>query len=425
MNRVIRARAAIGCTKYTILGFLGSLIVLASLHAQTATQEPGNANTTAAAPSTPVAAQAPEDMTKKITDLVNAGRYAEAQALTTGLLVAYPHDQRLIKTKALLDKLLAPTAPANRGAGSDQPANNLAQSAANTNDEQLAGMDRVDYNALIELARETQQTADLTEQTKLLKQFMGQSASFLKKHPNQMLLWQLRAAAAISLNDPMAGYEAGQRLLASGAADSNDTNLQRLLGQLKNKGWLDQQGAEQAKKQAEEEKDRPRDIAVTFSGDASEDGTVRGHGGSDIPLNLRSKLEPEVKALLRSRFPHTNVVVNTSDPGEPALRVTINAHDTNWNHSCGLFSCDVFVSSQILVSCTTPAGLSVNRAFALDLKRSVSKGNSSFSERLFARSLPDWIGEAVLQRVRGVVDEDPVRMSLSDPTPLSSATGSK
>jgi hypothetical protein len=42
----------------------------------------------------------------------------------------------------------------------------------------------------------------------------------------------------------MAGYDAGQKLLAAGAADRSDLNLQQLLAQLKNKGWLDRQTAE-------------------------------------------------------------------------------------------------------------------------------------------------------------------------------------
>ena len=46
----------------------------------------------------------------------------------------------------------------------------------------------------------------------------------------------------------MAGYEAGQKLLSAGAADSSDPALQQLLGQLKGKGWLDKQKAEDDKK---------------------------------------------------------------------------------------------------------------------------------------------------------------------------------
>lgn len=224
-------------------------LVLASvclLSAQQPSTSPAAPNTEAATPAP--AAHAPDEVTNKITGLVHDGKYAEAQQLTTALLVAYPDDQRLIKAKALLEKLLAPAGSANATPDSNPPTTNIApaQSATATIAGQLTGMDKVDYNALIELARQAQQTTDLSQQKTLLQQLMTDSAAFLQRHPDQMLLWQLRAATAISLNDPRAGYKAGQTLIAMGAADSNDPNLQHLLGQLKNKGWLDQQGVEKA-----------------------------------------------------------------------------------------------------------------------------------------------------------------------------------
>jgi hypothetical protein len=225
-----------------IVGVLLGLICLAPLQAQTGEPSDGNAP----APSPASSGQAPDEVTRKLTDLVHAGKYTEAQQLTTGLLAAYPTDQRLLKAKALIEKMLSP-------GGQATPANNQpAQAAANAHVEPLTGMDKVDYNALIVLARQAKQTTDLAEQEKQLLQFMDQSNSFLQKHPDQMLLWQLRVASAISLNDPTAGYEAGQKLLAAGAADSDDPGLQGLLGQLKNKGWLDKQQAEtQAEKKME------------------------------------------------------------------------------------------------------------------------------------------------------------------------------
>lgn len=257
MNRLYRASPTIAPAKHTILNFLVSLIVLSSLHAQTATKDPpANANATAGAPTIPVAGQASDDVTRKITDLVNAGKYAEAQQLTTGLLVAYPDDQRLIKAKVLLEKLLAPGGSENAAPVSNQPTNNAvpAPPAANTNADQLTGMDKVEYNSLIELARQAQQTSDLDQQKASLKQFMDESSTFLQKHPDQMLLWQIRAASALSLSDPNAGYEAGQKLLAAGAADSNDPNLQQLISKLKIKGWFDQRGVEEANQKIEEGK---------------------------------------------------------------------------------------------------------------------------------------------------------------------------
>ncbi len=265
-------------SKSLILGFLPVLICLPSLYAQTTTSAP-DSKITAASPAP--TAQAPDDVTNKITDLVHAGKYVEAQGLTAGLLLAYPGDQRLIKAKALLEKLVAPGGSAPATSGSNQSTNNdaRAQPAATTSAEQLTGMDRVDYSALIVLARQAQQDTDLEQQKASLKQFMDQSNVFLQKHPDQLLLWQLRAASAISLNDPMAGYEAGQKLLALGAADSNDPNLQVLLGQLKNKGWLDKKGAEEAQHLAQ-----ARELAEQFRGVwywwvAGKDAKTKGMAG--------------------------------------------------------------------------------------------------------------------------------------------------
>jgi hypothetical protein len=230
--------------KSVLLGFVLVLTTACGSYAQQLTNVPADSHATAA--NTTAAGQAPDDATKKITELVHAGKYAEAQKLTTGLLVAYPDDQRLVKAKAMLDKLLAAAGSAAPGADSHQPSSNSvsAQPPAHSNAEQLDGMDKVDYTALTELVRQAQQTTDLPEQTGLLQQFMDQSGPFLQKHPEQMLLWQLRAVSAITLNAPLAGFDAAQKLLAAGAADSKDTNMLQLLAKLKLLGWLDKQQAE-------------------------------------------------------------------------------------------------------------------------------------------------------------------------------------
>ena len=209
-------------------------------------QSKAPADPNAKAADAPTSGQAPDAVMKKLSELVNASKYAEAQQLTAGMLLAFPDDQRLIKAKALLDKSLANAAATTTTPGSNPAVTNetSTQPAANEKGGLLTGMDRVDYNALIVLARKAQENTDLEQQKASLKQFMDQSSPFLQKHPNEMLLWQLRAASAISLNDPMAGYDAGQKLLAAGAADSNDPNLQQLLAELRNKGWLDKETAD-------------------------------------------------------------------------------------------------------------------------------------------------------------------------------------
>lgn len=290
-----RLRRLFICGLFLVLGGL------ASLRAQTV---PTNSN---AVPGPPSAAQASDEMTKRITDLVDAGKYAEAQELTTGLLVAYPDDQRLIKTQALLKQLLASkaAAPLNAGVNSaDQPATDAGH---------LTGMDKVDYNALIEQARQAQETTDPEQQKSSLQRFLSDSKLFLQKHPEQMLLWQIRAAAAISVGNPDAGYQAAQKLLAAGAVDSNDAALQRLLGQLKNNGWLDKQGVENFKKYAW--------IVGTWSVSWSfgEKPDQHGDGGKEVFSKSDSG---DIEGRYFSRDGHKN--------REPNMRGTILASQVSW-----------------------------------------------------------------------------------------------
>ena len=75
--------------------------------AQTSAPTQGNATSANVSP----AGQAPDDVMKRLSDLVHAGNYAEAQRLTSGLLAAYPGDERLIKAELLLEKSLAAASP--------------------------------------------------------------------------------------------------------------------------------------------------------------------------------------------------------------------------------------------------------------------------------------------------------------------------
>ncbi|MGD0735567.1 MAG: DUF2846 domain-containing protein [Terracidiphilus sp.] len=300
-----------------IRGMFLSLCCLPLLHAQAPTTAPTGSN--AAVTPAPVN-QAPDEATKKITDLVHAGKYADAQKLTEALLMAYPDDQRLIKAKALIEKMLAPS-----GSTSAAPAASpAAQPAAPANAEPLSGMDKVDYNALLVLARQAQQTADLDEQKKLLKQFMDQSRTFLEKHPDQLLLWQVRAQSAMSLNEPMEGYEAGQKLLAAEDAGSPDPALLQLLGEIKNKGWMDRQEAErQAAKRMEYQ---------SLLGTWDQHYSRADHKGHEI---FRSDETNEFK-IVDSEIQAFEIPRNGKRIDHPWLKGTIlDSGDINWVHQLG------------------------------------------------------------------------------------------
>jgi len=61
----------------------------------------------------------------------------------------------------------------------------------------LTGMDKVDYNALIQLARQARQTTDLDAQKKLLKQFNGSEYRFLAEASGAASDLAMRVASAI------------------------------------------------------------------------------------------------------------------------------------------------------------------------------------------------------------------------------------
>src|SRR5579863_8886662 len=135
---------------------LASLLILL-LNASARAQTPSASDMAAPAP----AGQAPDQVMKKLSDLVHSGKYTEARQLTLGLLQAYPEDSRLIKIKALLDKSPAPANPATSDPSSAPAANNSsAQPSRGPIPIPLTGMDKVDYSALLELARQAQQTTD-------------------------------------------------------------------------------------------------------------------------------------------------------------------------------------------------------------------------------------------------------------------------
>ena len=308
---------------FSIWGLSLVLSSLSLLYAQAPSTPAADPN---AAANPALASQAPDEMTKKITDLVHAGKYSEAHQLTAGLLIAYPDDERLIKAKALIEKLLAPGSSASAAPVTNQP----TQPTSNSNAEQLAGMDKVDYDALIELGRQAQQNTDLEQQKASLKQFMDQSGLFLQKHPDQILLWQLRAASAISLNDPMAGYEAGQKLLAAGVADSTDPSSRRLLAQLKNKGWLDREGAEKAKEHTR----YILEIINIAGGRDSNDEYSERPFFEDVIRSIR----PELTSMLNSRFPHVDVRTEPLDAGpNPLLTLHIKVQYQNDSRNRAFF----------------------------------------------------------------------------------------
>ena len=90
-------------SQFFIPGVVLVLICVPQLLAQTPGGAPADTNPAVNATET---GQAPNDVMKKLSELVRAGKYTEAQQLTAALLLAFPNDHRLIKAKTLLDEAL-------------------------------------------------------------------------------------------------------------------------------------------------------------------------------------------------------------------------------------------------------------------------------------------------------------------------------
>lgn len=179
----------------------------------------------------------PAEALKELQTLVHEGNYEQAQLLTANLLALYPNDQRLLQAKALLEKAIAKDNQLKTSARSRPSGPGTAADAPPAPVEP----DQAEYDRLLELTRQAKQTTDGARQQALLRQFMNESRAFVEKHPDRDLIWEIRAASALVLNDMMAGYEAGQKLVARGALESGNENLRHLIALLKNRGWLDEQ----------------------------------------------------------------------------------------------------------------------------------------------------------------------------------------
>jgi tetratricopeptide (TPR) repeat protein len=102
----------------------------------------------------------------------------------------------------------------------------------------LSGEARVKYNTLTLIAADIDKAKPGEERTKLLREFMDKSAEFLELAPNRADILVMRAALALELEDAHAGWEAGRKLTALGAGNSDDPKIQKVMAKLERKGWL-------------------------------------------------------------------------------------------------------------------------------------------------------------------------------------------
>lgn len=77
-----------------------------------------------------------------------------------------------------------------------------------------------------------------TYRVRVLREFMTESAEFLSTYSDQTKIWVLRAACAVELDYPSAGWLAGKSLKERGLENSSDENVRKVMAAVGRRGWL-------------------------------------------------------------------------------------------------------------------------------------------------------------------------------------------
>jgi hypothetical protein len=101
-----------------------------------------------------------------------------------------------------------------------------------------AKSDAREYAREIDEANQAAKSKDPAEQVHLFGNYLHDSRIFLTTHPDVTQLWVLRAVAALKLNKPATGAQAGQILSSLPPKDRDDPHIQKLLQVLGQYGWL-------------------------------------------------------------------------------------------------------------------------------------------------------------------------------------------
>jgi len=97
---------------------------------------------------------------------------------------------------------------------------------------------QVEYDALLALVEESRSIAAPAERSALLREFLKRSDSLIRKYPDILRIWILRAHAAAFLEMHFEGYEAGQALERLSAGRAPDEAMRSALVALRSRGYL-------------------------------------------------------------------------------------------------------------------------------------------------------------------------------------------
>jgi hypothetical protein len=102
----------------------------------------------------------------------------------------------------------------------------------------LSGQDQRKLDVLMLILEDAEKATTPEDRAKAFREYLEKSGDFAAAHPEQTNIWVMRAFAAVDLDEPKLGWEAGKKLQALGADNSNDPKLRRAMASLDRKGWL-------------------------------------------------------------------------------------------------------------------------------------------------------------------------------------------
>ena len=105
-------------------------------------------------------------------------------------------------------------------------------------EKDLAKSDKLEYEALLNLALKLNAIKDPAKAVAAENKFLKRSSAYLDSHPDEVALWILRARLAVHINQEDIGREAGQNLKRLVDAGCDDTKWHGLMVELSAREWL-------------------------------------------------------------------------------------------------------------------------------------------------------------------------------------------
>lgn len=131
-------------------------------------------------------------------------------------------------------------APTEKPAGLDKIERELATPVASTSvdSKPTTAEQRRRCNVLMLVMEDAEKAGDLSSRQRLLREFLDQSATYVKDFPDDGKVWILRAQTCVELERADDGILAARALEGLGLANSTDPKIARIVANLDRKGWF-------------------------------------------------------------------------------------------------------------------------------------------------------------------------------------------